>query len=227
MLSKQSLITYSKESVSELYQQALALNKFSERGSLVCASLPQAVQLTYYRNNIVHLFVIHALICNSVRYLQWKNKKVTEESIIQISEIIYPFLVAEYFLDNKTSAKSVLKTALQQLCDIGALVISQGEVKVSDNSLLKVFVGHLRETYQRYQQSIILLLSYLDCNSAVDWQLIDRVDYQKHCKKQLSTINIEPFDLKVNEVFLDSLEKQYPRFIDQKSGKLLMDLFYN
>jgi glycerol-3-phosphate O-acyltransferase len=227
ILSKQSLITYSKENASDLYQQALALNKFSERGSLVCASLPQAVQLTYYRNNIVHLFAVHALICNSVRYLQWKSKKVTEESVIQISEIIYPFLVSEYFLDNKTSSKTVLKTALQQLFDIAVLACDQGEIKISDNQLLKVFTGHLRETYQRYQQGVILLLSYLDSNHAVDWQLIDRIDYQKRCKKQLSTICIEPFDVKVNEVFLDSLEKQYPTFIDQRSGKLLMDLFYN
>ncbi|HIP76633.1 MAG TPA: glycerol-3-phosphate 1-O-acyltransferase [Psychromonas hadalis] len=227
LLSKDSLISYSQESVSDLYQQALSLNKFSERGDLVCASLGQAIQLNYYRNNIIHLFAMHALICNSIRYLQWKNTKVTEDNIIKASDVIYPFLVAEYFLDNKISAKSALKIAMQHLCDVGVLTLKGQQIQIVDNQLSAILIGHFRETYQRYQQGIKSLLGSLNEDENINWQTLDSAEHQAICKKQLSTIAIEPFDSKVNEIFLASLEKQYPTFISKKEGKLLTDMFYN
>ena len=222
LLSENSLLTYSKESTLSIYEEALALNKFTEIGNTVSISRQQATPLTYYRNNILHLFVPNAMICSVVRYLLWKKLPLTVENITQFSREIYPYLQAEYFLDDKLSLDDIVCKSLSQLCVIGVL-INRGGVYQSKNVLLmNVLIGHLQETYLRYRVAVNGLLNQCD-----DWTSFDQKTHLKYCKKELQLSSIEPFDLKVNKVFIESLQRGFPHFLDENNGKQLLDLFYH
>ncbi|HEY5716599.1 MAG TPA: glycerol-3-phosphate 1-O-acyltransferase, partial [Psychromonas sp.] len=220
--SEHSLLTYAQEESEAVYRQALTMNKFSEEEQAVFCSTKQALQLNYYRNNIVHLFVLPSLLCNTLRYLLWKNKVLTTDNIIHYSAQLYPFLTAEYFLKREENITRILQTELQQLQKIGVLKFTRGEYSIVDDLLLTVFARHLRETFLRYQQ----LLSLLQ-RSATSWADVDKKALCDRCKARLQSLSIEPFDEKVILVFLQSLQTVYPDFVQEEQGKLLEDLFYH
>ena len=221
LLAENTLVTYTQDSVADIYQQALLLDKFSEHHGVVACSPPQARQLSYYRNNIIHLFVLPSLLCNTVRYLLWQNKPLTFANIAAYAAKVYPLLAAEYFLEEQQDIDTLLKNGLQQLQKTGVLRVENDCYQISDEQLLTVFAGHLKETFLRYQQLLLLLLA-----QAKNWQDVDAQKLAALCKTQLKIRSIEPFDEKVVNVFLDALQKRYPDFIAQQQGKLLLDLFY-
>jgi len=223
LLSENSLVTYTQDSAAEIYQQALLLNKFTEHDAEVVCSQTQAPQLSYYRNNIIHLFALPSLLCNTVRYLLWQNKPLTFANIAGYAAKVYPLLEAEYFLQAQQDTSSLLVNGLQQLQKIGVLRVENDCYQISDEQLLTVFAGHLKETFLRYQTLLSLLLA-----EAKNWQDVDSKKLASLCKTQLKTCSIEPFDEKVVNVFLQALQKHYyPDFIQQEQGKVLLDLFYH
>ena len=221
VISAGSLVTYSKESSIEIYKEALALGKFTEKGNFVCVSQQQAITLSYYRNNIIHLFVPSAMICSVILYLLWKSLPVNNKNILRFSEKIYPLLQAEYFLDDHTRLEEISANNLLYLTDLGMLRVNNGIYHIQNIFLMNVFMGHIQETYLRYRVGISTLFSNLS-----SWKALDHKVHQELCKKQLQSTSIEPFDPKVNQVLIESLQKKYPDFLESKETKLLMDLFF-
>ncbi|MGB5444247.1 MAG: 1-acyl-sn-glycerol-3-phosphate acyltransferase, partial [Psychromonas sp.] len=219
--SKQTRLTCTQEESEVVYQQALALKKFEEDDTSVFCSSKQEQQLSYYRNNIVHIFALPSLLCNTLRYLLAKNQALTTDNIIYYSEQVYPFLAAEYFLIKEADITLILKTELQQLQDIGVVKFVQDVYSVADDLLLTVFARHLRESLLRYQQ----LLSLLPYNVAC-WADLDSKALCRRAKQRLQTLSNEPFDEKVILVFLQTLQTLYPDCVPQEQGRLLADLFY-
>lgn len=222
LMSENSLLTYSRESAVNIYNEALALNKFTEKGNMVSISQQQATPLTYYRNNIIHLFVPTAMICSVVRYLLWKNLPLSVENINRFSDEVFPYLQAEYFLDNKTPLDKLVCDALSQLCTVGVLIKEEDVYHVKNVLLMNVLIGHLQETYLRYRVAVSSLL-----RESADWQSFDQNAHLEQCKKELQLTSIELFDPKVNQVFIQSLQKQYPDFLDENNRKQMLDLFYH
>lgn len=222
LLCENGLVTYAQDSAADIYQQALLLNKFSEHDAEVVCSPTQASQLSYYRNNIIHLFALPSLLCNTVRYLLWQNKPLTFANIADYAGKVYPLLEAEYFLQAQQDTASLLENGLQQLQKIGVLRVDDAVYQISDEQLFDVFAGHLKETFLRYQVLLSLLLA-----EAKNWQEVDAKQLASLCKAQLKISSIEPFDEKVVKVFLQALQKCYPDFIRQEQGKVLLGLFYH
>ncbi len=222
LLNKNSLLTYAQGGAGDIYQQALVLDKFAERDGLVVCSQTEAIQLSYYRNNIIHLFVLPSLLCNTVRYLLWQNKALTFDNIACYASKIYPFLQAEYFLNNQQDLMPLMEEGLKQLREIGVLRFENGLYVISDDLLLTIFVGHLRETFLRYHQLLFLLFS-----ETKSWQGVDQKHIALLCKGKLQARSIEPFDEKVIKVFLQTLQALYPDFVAQDQGKMLLDLLYH
>ena len=221
LISKYSLVTYSAERPMEIYNEALTLNKFTEKGNQVSVSQQQATLLAYYCNNIIHLFVPNAMVCSVIRYSLWKNLPLNTDNIIQISKKLYPLLQAEYFLDNKLTLEEIVSRSLSQLCSIKVLRIEDDLYHVQEVLSMNVLMGHIQETYLRYRVGLTCLL-----DNATNWEELDVTKHQARCKKQLQLTSIEQFDTKVNQVFLDSLQRLYPNFIDDQERKILLDLCY-
>ena len=220
--SAHTLLTYVQQKSDTVYRQALAMNKFKENQKTVFCSVKQATHLNYYRNNILHIFVLPSLLCNILRYLLWQKKTLTKANIVYYSKQVYPFLAAQYFLTRVKNINRILQTELQQLQQIGVVNFVQGVYSVVDERLLSVFAHHLQETFLRYQQLLFLLRS-----SATSWAEIDNIDLCNHCKVRLQPVSIEPFDEKGSLVFLQTLQIVYPDFLQQAQAQLLADLFYH
>lgn len=63
-------------------------------GDIIAIEDNQAVLLTYFRNNILHLFILPSLIASLVQH----NGKISREDINSVIQTLYPFLKAELFL---------------------------------------------------------------------------------------------------------------------------------
>jgi glycerol-3-phosphate O-acyltransferase len=63
-------------------------------GDIIAIEDNQAVLLTYFRNNIVHTFVLPSLIAALVEH----NGTIRRKDVLNVSSTLYPFLKAELFL---------------------------------------------------------------------------------------------------------------------------------
>ncbi|WP_113906942.1 glycerol-3-phosphate 1-O-acyltransferase PlsB [Aliidiomarina celeris] len=84
----------------EYWQHATSMNKFKvhedEAGIVVSLEHSQALSMTYYRNNILHLYIVPALVARFAR----GHKTFTVASAVAFVEKLYPILQAELFLSH-------------------------------------------------------------------------------------------------------------------------------
>jgi glycerol-3-phosphate O-acyltransferase len=90
--------TLPKEPAQELVQTTLALNRFQQSsdqyGKLVAAKEDTAALLTYYRNNILHVFALPSLIMAVI----FNHKKTQNSAVIEMVAKLYPLLKREFFM---------------------------------------------------------------------------------------------------------------------------------
>lgn len=222
LLKADSLITYAQGDAAEIYQQALALNKFSECAGVLSCSQAEALQLNYYRNNIVHLFALPGLLCNTAHYLSGQNKALTFANIACYAGKIYPLLQAEYFLNNSQNSDSLLAEGIWQLQQIGLLSLESGLYQLSNPPLSTLFIGHLRETFLRYQQLLTLLFSATEKGCDCDEEQL-----ALRYKAQLPAASIDAFDEKSLRLFLHTLRSLYPNGVPFAQQKIVLALLDN
>ena len=68
-------------------------------GDIIAIEDNQAVLLTYFRNNILHAFVLPSLIASLVEH----NGKISRADLSNVIYTLYPFLKAELFLNGKVA----------------------------------------------------------------------------------------------------------------------------
>ncbi|MFT4836747.1 MAG: glycerol-3-phosphate O-acyltransferase [Psychromonas sp.] len=217
--SENSSLTYPKEKNHFVYRQALSMNKFEQDGELVFCSKNQALQLNYYRNNIVHVFALPSLLCHTIGCLMRLNKTLSFDNIIYYGAKIQPFLVADYFLKIPVNIVLLLESELLQLRAIGVFKFEKGRYSVVDTILFNVLAHHLQETFLRYQQLFAPLLS---CKC---WLNVDYRALYAQAKKNCPPSSIDSFDEKLTQVFLQTMQNEYPDFVPKAQGKILQDLF--
>jgi glycerol-3-phosphate O-acyltransferase len=217
--SENSSLTYAKEKNCLVYRQALSMNKFEQDGERVFCSKNQALQLNYYRNNIVHVFALPSLVCHTLCYLMRINKTLSPDNLIYYAAKIYPFLAADYFLKTPVNIALLLESELLQLRAIDVFKFEKGRYNVVDTFLFNVLAHHLQETFLRYQQLFAPLLN-CKCWSNVDYRALC-VQAKENCQPS----SIDSFDEKVTQVFLQTMQSEYPDFIPKEQGEILQDLF--
>jgi glycerol-3-phosphate O-acyltransferase len=133
-----------------LVQQGLELNKFvvsaDPLGEIVSIEASQAVSMTYYRNNIIHLFIVPSLIASCLTH----NEQILRQQVVSIVADFYPLLKAELFMGIKD-----LPAYVEQVLDF---LIGQGLVVETDtlavvpehSSQLLLLASSVSETLQRY-----------------------------------------------------------------------------
>jgi len=206
LLPKSNLITYSVQTPEVVYQQALAINKFSEVDGVIIVGKEQGSHLTYYRNTIVHLFTLPALLSFCLLHLIGatqrieKIKPILSSSIEKLIAQLLPFVEAEYFLVPSTqSTTERVRRLLLDLQTVNIVCVNGDYIEISNLSFIKVLSAHLSETRLRYHCVLSQLI--------IDFQQSDEA-LIAGSKILITAQSIEPFDQKVIEVFIKQLNRE-------------------
>lgn len=89
-------------SAQELVEHTLSLNKFvieeDAMGQIIALDRKESVLSTYYRNNIIHLFILPTIIAQLIV----SHRKIPLNSIQDITNKLFPFIKNELFLSLTT-----------------------------------------------------------------------------------------------------------------------------
>jgi len=137
----------------------LIVRRKQKLGDIIMLEGRHAVLMTYYRNNVQHLFAIPALLAS----LFQNNSSLERERLVFLARAIYPYIQSELFLRWPTeSIDDVLDTWIDRLVEEG-LLISEGsllhrpEPGTADAVRLGVLSNGMIQTLQRYYLSIAIL----------------------------------------------------------------------
>ncbi|MBF7074432.1 glycerol-3-phosphate 1-O-acyltransferase PlsB [Glaciecola sp. MH2013] len=148
--------TLPKEDAQELVQTTLALKRFEqsedEYGKLVATKEDNAVLLTYYRNNIMHVFSLPSLIMAVV----FNAKKSEKSAVLAMVEKLYPLLKREFFMH--LSVEQAIEYASELIAQMKqqGLLVQNGRYLVppaaSDDGFHSSWLlsRAMQETWQRY-----------------------------------------------------------------------------
>ncbi len=135
----------------KLLSQALELNKFTVEvdplGDILSLDETQARNMTYYRNNIVHLFMVPSLTATLIL----KQSSVTRYGISEFIERVFPLIQAELFVEAPD-----LKVYISQLIDLmleqGVLIERDGLLSAGDEhqNQLHLLANTCGEMLKRY-----------------------------------------------------------------------------
>ncbi|MDO4430496.1 MAG: glycerol-3-phosphate 1-O-acyltransferase PlsB [Lonepinella koalarum] len=152
------------ETAIEMLDHVLSLDRIGiiqekdNFGEIVRLERNSAVLMTYYRNNIQHLFVLPSLVASIVLHYEAIQKDLVLDAVSKI----YPFLKGELFLHmNESEIKRYVHLIINELH-------RQDLIKQSENFLsinrprvraLQLWSAGVREILQRYQIAVSLLLN--------------------------------------------------------------------
>ncbi|WP_318522930.1 glycerol-3-phosphate 1-O-acyltransferase PlsB [Photobacterium leiognathi] len=152
--------TTPKESAEQMIDHAIAMDKFVvERdtlGDIISLDRQQSILMTYYRNNIIHLFALPSLIAHIVV----QQESLTNDEIHEQVELLYPFLKAELFL---RFDEEQLNTEIDKIIDelVRQRLLLNDGINISINSArirsLQLLARTISETLQRYAITLTLL----------------------------------------------------------------------
>lgn len=158
-------ITLPTENAEAMLDHVIALPRsgvLSEKdnfGELIRLERESAVLMTYYRNNIQHLFVLPSLIASIVLH----HEAISKDLVIQSVEKIYPFLKAELFMrfeqnEVRKQVESLIQEFQQQQIikhESDMLMINRQRIRT-----LQLYAAGVRELLQRYYISLTILLEH-------------------------------------------------------------------
>ncbi len=144
----------------ELLEHALSMNKFEvdkdSIGDIIVLPREQAVLMTYYRNNIQHMFVLPALIASTILH----HQRVSQAEILKHVELLYPMLREELFLHySSEQLPEVTSTLINELLE-QQLILREGEELLLNPARLRplqLLAAGVKETLQRYAITFSLL----------------------------------------------------------------------
>ncbi|MEZ9338293.1 glycerol-3-phosphate 1-O-acyltransferase PlsB [Vibrio splendidus] len=161
--------TVPKDSAEDLVKHAESLNKFliesDSIGDIISLDRHQSILMTYYRNNIIHLFALPSLIAQ----MTIRQHGLTIDAIQENVATIYPFLKKELFLSyDEAQLESVVASIIEELVGQGMLVVSDNQVTINQsNSQALMLLGRtISETLQRYSIALNLLAENPDLDKS-------------------------------------------------------------
>ncbi|WP_109078979.1 glycerol-3-phosphate 1-O-acyltransferase PlsB [Aggregatibacter kilianii] len=174
-------------------------------GEIVRLERSSAVLMTYYRNNIQHLFVLPSLVASIVLHYEAIQKNLVLDAVLKI----YPFLRSELFLH---FSQEQLSERVEQII---AELQRQNIIKRNENMLainkpnirmLQLWSAGVREILQRY---------YITVNLLQNNPLISRANLEKESQSVAQRLSVlhginapEFFDKAVFSAFTNSLKDQ-------------------
>lgn len=129
-------------------------------GDIIAIEDNQAVLLTYFRNNILHAFVLPSLVASLVEH----NGKISRTDLSNVIYTLYPFLKAELFLKWKSSelkeqieqyADALVQSKLIEQDDEGNLISSAPNTE--EHNQLVVLATPVKQSLERYYMTLALI----------------------------------------------------------------------
>ncbi|MFW8628836.1 glycerol-3-phosphate 1-O-acyltransferase PlsB [Vibrio natriegens] len=158
-----STSTIPSESAEELVDHAISLDKFvietDSMGDIISLDRNQSILMTYYRNNIIHLFALPSLIAQMII----RQRNVTVESVQQNVALIYPFLKKELFLSyQEEDLNELVEKILNEFVEQKMICLDGNKLEInqSNNQPLVLLGRTITETLQRYSIATNLLVAY-------------------------------------------------------------------
>ncbi|AUI87263.1 glycerol-3-phosphate 1-O-acyltransferase [Vibrio azureus] len=157
-----STFTVPNETAEQLVDHAISLDKFvletDSMGDIISLDRSQSILMTYYRNNIIHLFALPSLIAQIII----RRKNLTIEKVQSSVAQIYPFLKKELFLSHQVDELNdlVLKT-LHELARQQMIYMEGDKLEINQSNCQPlVLLGRtISETLQRYSIAMNLLVA--------------------------------------------------------------------
>ncbi|WP_086981894.1 glycerol-3-phosphate 1-O-acyltransferase PlsB [Vibrio aphrogenes] len=154
--------TVPNASAVELIEHAEKLDKFiveaDDKGDIISLDRRQSILMTYYRNNIIHLFAIPSLIA----HLVIQKEGITRQQLHQAIQLIYPFLKAELFLHySEADLENVVNNTVDELAR-QHLILEQEDTLSINPAKVQVLILLSRtivETLQRYAIALTQLVA--------------------------------------------------------------------
>lgn len=147
-------------------------------GDLLLAEGRNATLLTYYRNNIQHLFAVPSLIASFFR----ARLRMPEADIIAGAQGLYPFLRTEFFLrwPREDCAERIRET-IAHMVELGLLerrgeLIERPAIDSPQFATLTMLARIMGETLERYSMTTIMLAS-----ARADG-LVERERFEEDCR---------------------------------------------
>ncbi|EKY2050097.1 glycerol-3-phosphate 1-O-acyltransferase PlsB [Cronobacter sakazakii] len=145
---------------TQLIEHALQMNKFEVEkdtiGDIIVLPREQAVLMTYYRNNIMHMLVLPSLIAAIVT----QHRRISREAVQQQVELLFPMLKTELFLRwEKEEVSAVVDALVNELAQQGLILADDEWLQVNPARYrtLQLLAAGVRETLQRYAITFWLL----------------------------------------------------------------------
>ena len=152
--------TTPKDNATQLVDHAITMDKFLvERdvlGEIISLDREQSILMTYYRNNIIHLFALPSLIAHIVIQQQC----LTRAEIHQKVELLYPFLKAELFLRFDAEQLPLeIDRLIAELVRQRLLLLDGDTIAINNPRIgpLQLLARTITETLQRYAIALTLL----------------------------------------------------------------------
>ncbi len=199
-------------SAKELLANTLKLNRFTVTedsfGKIISLKDRNAVALTYYRNNILHLFALPGLIAAIV----FVNRTLNKSSIIHLVGQLYPLLKRELFMHMDTAqAKLYIAQLIDKMLEMGLLAEENHCVQpppAASPAFYSVWLLNrsIQETLHRYAVVLTLLSTH---------KLISRTQLEQKSRQfaqRLASLHgissPEFFDKNVLSSFINALKEQ-------------------
>lgn len=206
-------MTVPKQSGEQLWQQAQQVGKFQVKrdsmGEVISIDGPTAVAMTYYRNNIIHMMIVPALVANMIL----AGAPTDKASIISFVKQLLPMLRAELFMSHSEADIELWVAAiLEDLAQQKLIVVAgtdqwQAPGRASRSYFqLQLLARGASETLQRYGIVLELLQQAAP---------LSRAELEQHSTtlaERLSDLHgisaPEFFDKKVLSTFIATLKEQ-------------------
>ncbi|WP_312744857.1 glycerol-3-phosphate 1-O-acyltransferase PlsB [Cedecea neteri] len=140
-------------SADALIDHALQMNKFEVEkdtiGDIIILPREQAVLMTYYRNNIMHMLVLPSLMASIIT----QHRHISRAELLRQIEVVYPMLKAELFLRwEKSELGREIDALIAEMERQGLVMVVGDEVQINPNRsrTLQLLAAGVRETIQRY-----------------------------------------------------------------------------
>lgn len=153
-------VTVPDTTAQGLLEHALAMNKFSVEqdniGDIIYLSREQAVLMTYYRNNIQHLFILPSLVASIVI----GHPGIGNEQLSRRIDLLYPLMKAELFMRyDQAQLGPVIGALIEELARQELIVERDKQLFINPARAftLQLLAAGVRETLQRYAITFSLL----------------------------------------------------------------------
>lgn len=209
--------TIPDEDSASLVRHAESLDKFvieSDRlGDIISLDRHQSILMTYYRNNIIHLLALPALIAQVII----RHQQINSDQIIAYVQSIYPFLQAELFLSvHDTPLDTLVEQYVQEFERQALILTDNGQIYLnqSNTQILMLLGRTISETLQRYAITLNLLVSNPEAAKS------DLETQSQQIAQRLGRLNginaPEFFDKHVFSVLLSTLKQHH--YLDENGN---------